>query len=509
MVRAGCSDATIYAVITDDSFGVSESVLDKGSGIDEYAERQIRRAREEAVDPILREINDEYALVTVGGKGRVAREHKDPEFADRETVSYMLKEAFLDFWNKRSVEYVSGTDGNGKPKVVSEPAGKWWIRHPLGRAYRDVVFAPGRELPRDVMNLWRGFAVSPSAEGSCSLYLEHLRENVCNGVAEHYDYLIRWMAHAVQRPGEPGHVAVVLRGLKGAGKGVTAEHFGALWGRHFVPIVNAKHLVEFNSLIEAASVIFLDECLLPKKDHVHESVLKAMTTERYVNVECKGVDVRQRPNLLHLILSSNAPWIVNASGDERRYFFLHVGNGRLQDHAYFEAMEAEMLAGGYGVLLKMLLDMDLSGFNVRRAPKTDALREQVEFSLDPEDEWLLTLLLDGTLPNQVPGEPNRAWISVGDPRAGEGLLDHARRVVPKLEKVSDNALCRYLTSVGATCPETWGQRSRVFPPLLELRAAWCERHGPRDWPGGADAEWTTSDPGADQVFNGDYNGTAS
>jgi len=496
MVRAGCSDETIYSVITDDSFGVSESVLDKGSGIEEYAWRQINRAREEAIEPTLREINDEYALVTVGGKARVLREHWDAEF-DRATVSYMLKEAFLDFWNKRSVEYVSGTDANSKPKVVSEPAGKWWIRHPLGRAYRDVVFAPGRSLPRDVMNLWRGFAVSPSAEGSCSLYLEHLRENVCNGIPEHYDYLIRWMAHAVQRPSEPGHVAVVLRGLKGAGKGVTAEHFGALWGRHFVPIVNAKHLVEFNSLIEAASVVFLDECLKPKKDDAHESILKAMTTERYVNVECKGVDVRQRPNLLHLILSSNAPWIVNASGDERRYFFLHVGNGRLQDHAYFEAMEAEMLAGGYGALLKVLLDMDLSGFNVRRAPKTDALREQMEFSLDPEDEWLLTLLLDGQLPNNVSRSvegkpqaiPHRAWWGESAPGVENGLRHHADETVPRLRHESDVALGRFLDGWGIVSPEKGGRRSRKFPPLAELRAAWCVKHGPREWPGGSDASW--------------------
>lgn len=508
MVRAGCSDEAIYAVITDPSFGVSESVLDKGSGIEEYAWRQIERAREEAVDPILREINDEYALVTVGGKARVLREHWDAEF-ERATVSYMLKEAFLDFWNKRSVEYVSGTDGNGKPKVVSEPAGKWWTRHPLGRAYRDVVYAPGRALPRDVMNLWRGFAVSPSAEGTCERYLEHLRKNVCRGVEEHYDYLIRWMAHAVQRPSERGHVAVVLRGDKGTGKGVTAAHFGALWGGHFVAVTNPKHVTEFNSLIEAASVLFLDECLRPKKDDVHESILKALTTEETVPVERKGIDVLQRKNVLHLILASNAPWIVNASGDERRYFFLHVGDGNRQDHAYFEAMEAEMLAGGYGALLHMLLGMDLSGFNVRRAPKTEALREQVEFSLDAEDEWLLTLLLDGELPNHVKGEANRAWVSddgwrPGGVFVGYGLLEHARRVVPKLRDATDNALCRYLTRVGATCPEGWGRRSRVFPPLPVMRAAWCERHGPRDWPGGADADWTLQDPGAEEAFNGDY-----
>lgn len=45
MVRAGCSDDAIYSVITDPSFGISVSVLDKGSGIERYATRQVEEAR--------------------------------------------------------------------------------------------------------------------------------------------------------------------------------------------------------------------------------------------------------------------------------------------------------------------------------------------------------------------------------------------------------------------------------------------------------------------------------
>ena len=37
MVRGGCTDEQIYAVITDPQFGISESVLDKGPMIQRYA----------------------------------------------------------------------------------------------------------------------------------------------------------------------------------------------------------------------------------------------------------------------------------------------------------------------------------------------------------------------------------------------------------------------------------------------------------------------------------------
>jgi len=51
MVRAGVDDDTIYSVITDPQFGISDSVLDKGSMTEKYALRQIERAREDAIDP--------------------------------------------------------------------------------------------------------------------------------------------------------------------------------------------------------------------------------------------------------------------------------------------------------------------------------------------------------------------------------------------------------------------------------------------------------------------------
>ncbi|TAJ11808.1 MAG: hypothetical protein EPO68_14175 [Planctomycetota bacterium] len=46
MVRARCSDDTIYSVITDPEYAISLSVRDKGAGVERYATRQIRRARE-------------------------------------------------------------------------------------------------------------------------------------------------------------------------------------------------------------------------------------------------------------------------------------------------------------------------------------------------------------------------------------------------------------------------------------------------------------------------------
>ena len=45
---------------------------------------------------------------------------------------------------------------------------------------------------------------------------------VCSGKVEHYSWLVDWLAYCVQHPGKQAEVAVVLRGLKGTGKGMVA-----------------------------------------------------------------------------------------------------------------------------------------------------------------------------------------------------------------------------------------------------------------------------------------------
>ena len=160
---------------------------------------------------------------SVGGKCRVITEEFDPSFG-RPKVTYATFTDFKQFYCNRNVE-IPGPKG---PQQV--PLGVWWTHHPDRRQYETVVFAPGSEAP-GAYNLWRGFAYDALPGRSCERFLHHVRENLCAGVAEHYDYVLGWMASAVQRPASPGHVAIVMRGRQGTGKGFVAKTFGRLFGK--------------------------------------------------------------------------------------------------------------------------------------------------------------------------------------------------------------------------------------------------------------------------------------
>lgn len=400
MVRANCSDEQIVGVITDPDYEISGHILSQPKPI-EYAHRQVARARMEAVDPRLRDLNAEYAVVEdVGGRCRVISEVVDPA-TGRIRLS---RQTFDDFRNRYS--HIPVPVGEDK----TMPLGQWWLSNPGRRQYKTITFSPGIETP-GVYNLWRGFACVPR-EGDCSLFLNHVRENTCSGNQSHYEYLMKWMARAVQFPASPGQVAVVLRGRMGTGKGVVANTFGELWGRHYLHISDPKHLVgSFNAHLRDCVFLFGDEAFYAG-DKKHESVMKTLVTESMIMTESKGFDAEASPNFVHLMMASNSEWVVPAGVDERRYFVLDVGAAHMQDANYFKAIAQQQRSGGREALLHHLMTMDLTDFDVRAFPRTKALRDQKTFGWDTETSWWADKLNGG----EIRGKPWSAHVVVSDLR---------------------------------------------------------------------------------------------
>lgn len=390
LVRAGASDDVVAGILLNRDNGISSSVLDKPRP-ERYAAKQIQDAKEEVEDPRLREFNQKHAVIgDFGGKCRIISEVFDPSL-NRSRISY---QSFNDFWNRYcNIKIQIAVDKNDNP--VMKPLGKWWAEHPKRRQYETVVFAPGKEVP-NVYNLWQGFSVE-AIPGDCSLYLEHVRMNICGGNEVYYDYIVNWMARCVQHPDCQGETAIVLRGEMGTGKGIFARCFGTLFGRHFLQISDSKHLVgSFNAHLRDCCIVFADEAFYAG-DKKHESVLKALVTETHLTVEAKGVDVYASANYTHLIMASNSQWVVPAGSNERRFFVLDVDERKMQDKKYFAAILKQMNEGGKEALLQMLLTHNIKDYEVRDIPKTMALQDQKTLSQSPEESWWFEKLEEGRI----------------------------------------------------------------------------------------------------------------
>lgn len=487
LVRGDIDNDTIFSIITDPEFRISESVLEKGTSMERYALRQIERAREDAVDPHLAKLNDRYAVVTMGGKQRVIYEQKD-EMLDRFRLVTMTFDDFQKKYMNRLIE--CGVDKNNNPRYMQ--LGKWWLHHRHRRQYEEVTFAPGKEVP-DAYNMWQGYAVEAKPGDLHQLFLDHVLQNICGGSQEIFKYVIGWMASAVQRPGRPGETAIVLRGDQGVGKGILANTFGKLFGRHFLHISSAGHLVgNFNQHLRDCVVLFADEAFYAG-DKSHAGTLKTLVTERAIMVTPKGIDSEMKASCLHIIMASNEDWVVPAGKMERRFCVLDVGQQNQQDSVYFGKLKEAMRDGGYENLLQYLLTYDLKDFNVRDLPKTKALREQKIHSLDPMESWWYHKLEDGKLLLKHEGWQKKILVvELVDDYVGYARsfnITAKRGTLTSLGKFLKTKACPGLEKVQGAVAVQMGEVTiqrpyyYLFPKLDELRKWWDSKFGgEQTWP---------------------------
>lgn len=505
LVRAGVDDETIYAVLMNRDWRISDSVLEKGRGAERYALRQIERAKEDAIDPALREMNDRHAVIgSQGGKCFIIEEQDDPVL----NRSRLVKQGFDHFRNRymnRTIDLGEKKDRKGNVVGrVEMPLGEWWLRHPKRQQYETIVFSPGRDVPGSY-NLWRGFGCD-AKPGDCSLFLNHIRDIVCGGAEDYYRFFIGWMADCVQNPGRPAESNILMHGKQGCGKSIVPEFFGRVFGRHYM-MVNNSGLVtgRFNAHLRDVVLLFADEAFFAgnKQD---SDILKAIITSKELVVEEKNHTPEVHPNFLHLMMATNKDWAINAEFGDRRNFVLNVLPDKIGDRAYFDAMVKQMESGGYEALLHHLLTYDLKAakWDRRDVPKTDALRNQQDRSMPWEVEAVIYMATNGLCPE---AKVDRAW-STGradefHPESGRdriGQWEHLRNVLQlkgEGRKVSSYKFAEAMREWGFARVDGHHENGVVWkaPPLPELRRKIDEHTGkPREWPGGPDAQWGWDQP---------------
>lgn len=428
------------------------------------------------------ELNSNHAVVMVGGKCCVLNEIIDPVFK-RPDITLSSVNDFKNFYANKTIP---GVDKHGKPKPIR--IADLWLSSEQRREYQGIVFNPAGDAP-GYYNLWRGLAVEPRP-GDWSLMREHIWDVVCCGNPEIFDYVMAWLADLFQNPGgkRPG-VAIVLQGKQGTGKGIFANTVGRILGSHYLHLSSATHLTgRFNHHLKDALLVFLDEALWGG-DKASEGRLKALITEDNELVEPKGKDAFSVKNFKRVIVSSNNSWIIPAGLEERRFLCLTVPDTYLQNHAYFTAIIDQMEAGGYEAMLHELLAHKLK-VNLREAPKTEALFDQIVAGMTPiqkfwyerlQSGWPLEKEFEPLYHEQSPGDRQTGWGSpIPVDRFYTNYLQFSERVLNLRHNLALGQFGRELKKLcpglKRTQPDIHGERAYFyeFPPLRDCRKAFEE-----------------------------------
>jgi hypothetical protein len=495
--RAGIANDLIARCLMHWPLG---ACLREKPNVDRELIRLLARGDEFAIDPKLAEMNEKHHVVLHGGKTRVLTWDDDEIYEGRKVPVYQTPEDFKAFHSKYTHSYeVKDADGNNQTK--RRDLGAWWWRNKDRRQYEGLTYAPNTDADTvgGKLNLWTGFTVAPVKGRGHVGYLKHLRDNICQGNRAHYDYLIRLMARAVQYPDQRGEVGIVYIGSKGVGKNVAVDEFGKLFGTHFWTVTNPDHFTgKFNSHLQHCSILLADECLRPENKQ-HEQIAKTLITGLTILIEPKGVNAYQVKNFLHVFICTNSRWAIPATADERRWFILNVGGMHRGDFPYFKSICADMEAGGRANMLHYLLNLDISQFEFRNLPETDAMLEQQERTRNGIELLVEGWCREGTAPFTSKVKPHLIVTSGSDDRFPSGFDNFIYTKAPDdLRRLGPTRIKRALKQDWKTLHFHGRIDGRLvcaieLPPLPALRKTFetrCNGGKPINWP--ANDKWVAS-----------------
>ena len=326
-MRAGIDDGTIARCLMDErrSFGSNTRASER------LLTRVIEKAHQYADNPVLEQMNRDFAAGFIGSKFRIAKFDLHPRYPLQRHVEFLSKEDFINGVRNPLVQ-VPKFDKAGKPDGTKmEPRGAYWFGLPGRSEFDAVTFKPGAppiiEVERAgrvhrTINTYSGFSVVPDhvdSEAKCAKYLAHVHDNIAGGDEALYNYILDWMASGVQHPDNPGRSALSLRGVPGCGKGVFALGYGRLFGQHFLHATHRDHVVgKFNAHQAETCLIFVDEALYAEIA-ADAQILKTMTSETTKLLERKGIDAIQIDNFARQIFATNAEHPIQIEHNDRRY----------------------------------------------------------------------------------------------------------------------------------------------------------------------------------------------
>lgn len=271
----------------------------------------------------------------------------------------------------------------------------FWL-DPKTKLFNQIAFDPIDDA-KSTLNLWVDSPVIP-AQGDWSIIRTYLADQICAGSTETFGYLMRFLAHMVQKPAEKPGVMIVLLGQQGVGKGLFFQLLQSLWPTTAMMVSDIRSIVTgFNASLESKFAVFLDEGLFHGDKNASER-LKSLVTEPSIQIEEKYQPQRSIRSVHRFFAASNNDHYATVDRDDRRFLFLRVSSQRIGDFAYWDKLVAALKEpSAVSAMMFDLKNLDLSGFNIRRRPRTVEHATQKLKSLANIERFWFEVLLAGDL----------------------------------------------------------------------------------------------------------------
>lgn len=235
-----------------------------------------------------------------------------------------------------------------KPRIVEGTYVNDWLKDSRMKNYESFVNRPPpMSVPKSLYNLWSKFRIEQLYD---SIDLSEIDDNVnkgvemikrlmmvlCNNDTETYDWVCRWVGHALKYPAEKSF-AICLISLEGAGKGTMNKVFEKLFGRSKVMETTKPERDvwgQFNSLMVNSYIVNINEMDQKKLDN-SVGELKGLITDSKLNINCKGKDPFEIESFHRFMFNSNNLAPLKVTGDDRRFVIIRSSDELKGNCAFF------------------------------------------------------------------------------------------------------------------------------------------------------------------------------
>jgi hypothetical protein len=205
------------------------------------------------------------------------------------------------------------------------------------------------------------------------------------------EYVIKWIAHILQKPYDLPGVMLILSGGKGVGKDTLFDFliefvFGKYSAinytsnKQFFEKHDTGRKCKFFAKLEEADRRYCIE---------NSSDLKAMVTGKSITFNPKNQKPIEVPNYTRYVFTTNKGNPMDFKEGERRFEILPCSSEKKGDLDYWRRVrEVLFTEGGGRAVAEFLLAVDLSTFDVRKLPENKYQEAVVEAEESPEQRFI-------------------------------------------------------------------------------------------------------------------------
>ncbi len=333
-------------------------------------------------------IQSKYALLDLSGELRIV---------DRDKIAQVLSGSAkeISFYRRPEGQILISRELENLPYPVNTKVEFTnFINNPGTHVYNEVAFSP-LATPASTLNYWIAPSIKP-IQGDWFVIQEFLHTVICNNNVALFDYLINYLAHMLQRPHEKPGIMIVFLSGQGCGKGTFYKLISRIWSRTTLQVCDINEVIgQFNAALERNYVVCMDEALFAG-DKKSLDKLKSLVTEPKCRIEQKHQPSRSIDSYHRFFASSNHDHFAHVDKDDRRFLFIRLSSVHKQDQIYFDAVnDALDDDAAIAAMMHDLVNLDLTGFNIRKRPLTEEHLSQRLQSLSGFERYWYEVLQSG------------------------------------------------------------------------------------------------------------------